>query len=619
MNESQAKIYEFEEFRIDAAKRLLTKNGEQISLTPKVFDTLFYLVRYGGNVIEKDELMREIWADSVVEENNLNQNISILRRVFGEKPGEQRFIVTVAGHGYRFVPQVTAVLNENAGGETEGGIDSYDEKHVDIDSIRNRKWVAAFAVLIVFSLGAGGFILWRVNINAIDARITTIAVLPFKPLVVENRNEALELGMADALISKLSGGEEIVVRPLSAIRRYSSVEQDALAAGLELGVESILDGTIQTWGDRIRVSAKLVRTTDGKQLWSGQFDERSSDVFIVQDSISEKVATALKIRLGGKKHSTENIEAYQLYMKGRYQTAKGTPPDLKASIPFFQKAIEIDPGYARAYTGLAQAYGVLGLSGDLTIPDAVARSRAAERKALEIDDTLGEGHIARCMGIFWYDWDWQAAENECRRAIELEPGNAEFHGHYAMVLSSTGRHSEALSEAQRSRELNPLDLTQSALEGLYLLRAGRPDEALQRLKKTSEIEPDFWMTHMFAASAYIDKGMYDEAIAESNREKQLTGENLMPFGGYALAKSGRTAEARAILKELMKISPMRQIPSYNIALLYNALDEPDKTLEWLEKGHAQRDPNMTFLKVEPKWNNLRNERRFIDLMKGMNF
>ena len=644
MNEPQLLIYEFDEFRVDVAKRLLTKgDGEPIPLTPKVFDTLLYLVRHNGKVIEKDELMREIWTDSIVEENNLNKNISILRRVLGEKPGEQRFIITIAGHGYRFVPEVKAIVNFRSGiadskteetvskndtEKTENQITNYaGQKPEDKNPTRNRKskiqirqWTAAFAVLSVFVLGAAGVYLWRGNEKSVNAPIKTLAVLPFKPLVMENRNEVLEFGLADSLISKLSGSEEIVVRPLSAIRRYSSVEQDSLTAGRELAVESVLDGTIQNWGDRIRISAKLLRTRDGKQLWAGQFDEKFTDIFAVQDSISEKVAAALKIRLGRneKKHSTENVEAYQLYMKGRYHIAKLTPSDIRTSIPYFQQAIDIDPQYALAYTGLAQAYGVLGISSELPTAEAFPKARAAEQKALEIDDTLGEAHIALCMETFWYGWDWQAADKECRRAVEIDPNNAEFHGHYAALLSNTGRHEEALAEAKRSRELYPLDLIQNALEGQYLLHSGRVDEALNSLRKTMELEPNFWMPHLYAASAYIEKGMFAEAIAESGKEKELSGFNTIPFGTYALAKSGKRDEARAALKELLKLSATKYVSPYNIAVIYKALDERDKALEWLEKGYAQRDPKMTFLKVEPKWNNLRNEPRFIDLIQRMN-
>ena len=348
--------------------------------------------------------------------------------------------------------------------------------------------------------------------------------------------------------------------------------------------------------------------------------EKFTDIFVVQDSISEKVAAALKIRLRNreKKHSTENVEAYQLYMKGRYYIAKLTPSDIRTSIPYFQQAIDIDSGYALAYTGLSQAYGVLAIGGEMPASEAVPKAKAAGQKAIEIDDSLDEAHNALCMGMFWHDWNWRAAEKECLRAIELNPNNGDSHGYYATLLSNTGRHAEALAEIKRSRELNPLHLAHNALEGQFLLNAGRADEALIHLQKTSELEPNFWMPHSFAASAYIEKGMYAEAIAESRKEYELSGGNVIPFGVYALAKSGKRDEARAALKELLKLSATKYVPPYNIALIYNALDEQDNALEWLEKGYEERDPKMTFLKVEPKWNNLRNEPRFVDLIKRMN-
>lgn len=631
MKEPEFQIYEFDEFRVDVSERSLTKgDGEQVPLTPKVFDTLLYLVRHGGKVIGKDELMREIWTDSIVEENNLNQNISILRRAFGEKPGEQRFIVTIAGHGYRFVPKVRPIMDlrfgiaPNAANKREEVSENESEKRESAiqnpsSKIQNRKWVYALVVLGVIALGVAGSYLWPGNGKSDEAPVKTVAVLPFKPLVPENRNEALEFGMADSLISKLSGGEEIIVRPLSSIRRYNSLEQNSLLAGRELGVESVLDGTIQTWGDRIRISAKLLRTSDGKQLWAGQFDEKFTDIFAVQDSISEKVAASLKIRLGGKhkKQSTENVEAYQLYMKGRYHIARGTPLDLRTSILYFQQAIDIDPGYALAYTGLSKAYGMLAIGGLMPAAEAVPKAKAAGQKAIEIDDTLSEAHDSVCMAIFWHDWDWDAAEKECLKSLAINPNNGDSHGYYAIVLSNTGRHAEALAEAKRARQLNPLDLSINALEGQYLLHAGHVDEALNQLRKTSELEPNFPMAHLFAASVYIEKGMFVEAIAESRKEYELSGKNNIPFGTYALAKSGKRDEARAALNELIRLSAIEYVSPYSLALIYNALDERDNALGWLEKGYEQRDPKMTFLKVEPKWNNLRNEPRFVDLMKRM--
>jgi DNA-binding winged helix-turn-helix (wHTH) protein/TolB-like protein len=653
MSNASKELYKFDKFCLDVSERLLSREGERISLSEKAFDTLCALVRHGNHLVGKDELLAEIWADAIVEENNLDKNISLLRQVLGERAGKGKFIETVRGHGFRFVPEVREVTEVENGrkGEEEKGDAKFilagklSEPSAPTDGLNftesqisnfkfqaedqkpktenqtangkksNRFWLVSLAVFSVLVFGLLGFYFWRGN--AKPTPIKSVAVLPFKSLVAENRDEALELGMADALISKLSGGEEVIVRPLSAIRKFNSVEQDSVAAGRELGVESVLDGSIQTWGDRIRVSAKLLRTSDGKQLWTGQFDENFTDIFAVQDSISEKVAAALKIRLGSreKKHYTENVEAYQLYMKGRYHLSQLKPSEFQTGISYLQQAIDIDPNYALAYAALSNVYRVQAISGEKPPTEVFPKAKAAANKAVELDDTLPEAYVALGLNNFWYDWDWSAAENHYRRALELDPNIAIIP--YAHLLSNTGRHAEALAIAKRTRELDPLDLVTNALEGQFLLHAGRVDEALDRLQKTSELEPNFWMPHFFASSAYVEKGMFAEAIAESDKEKELSGGNVIPFGAYALAKSGKSTEARAVLEELLKLSKTRYVPPYNIALIYNGLEERANALEWLERAYEQRDPKMTFLKVEPKWNNLRNEPRFIDLMNRM--
>lgn len=354
--------FQFDDVRVSPCAFKVWKAGRELVLEPKTFKVLLYLIGNRERLVEKGELLDAVWKDTYVTENAMTREIAKLRKALGDDPKEARYLQTVHTRGYRFIAEVVEVspiLDSGLGiadikteewisgketGTTENQITNDDGQKTDgKNRIQNRKWLAAFAVLSVLALGAAGFYLWGGNEKSVDAPIKTIAVLPFKPLVVEDRNEALEFGLADTLISKLSGGGEIVVRPLSAIRRYNSLEQDSLTAGRELGVESILDGTIQTWGDRIRISAKLLRTSDGKQLWAGQFDEKFSDIFVVQDSISEKVAAALKIRLGGKekKHATENVEAYQAYMTGRYHLDKLTPSDIRKSIPYFQHAIDL--------------------------------------------------------------------------------------------------------------------------------------------------------------------------------------------------------------------------------------------------------------------------------------
>ncbi|MCY7346382.1 MAG: winged helix-turn-helix domain-containing protein [Pyrinomonadaceae bacterium] len=681
MIEPNTHIYEFGNFRLDAAKRLLLKDAREIvPLMPKAFETLLYLVRHSGKVIEKDELMREIWTDTIVEENNLTQNISILRRVFGEKPGEHRFIATVPGRGYKFVAKV--VLSESSA--TSGGFSSEGEKnfsdnlesrisdfksHSETESqhpnfkfqsetrtsnlkseinkeqkpqvetlppakisnpkseIRNRVRLVSSAVLIILTIGAASFYFWRGNEQSADAPIKSIAVLPFKPIVSENRNEALELGMADTLINKISSSEEIIVRPLSSVRRFNNLEQDVLQVGRELGVDSVLEGTIQTAGERIRIAARLIRTGDGKQLWTETFDEKFTDIFAVQDSISNKVLAALTLKLNSDeqkrltKHDTENVEAYQLYMQGRFHASRLILPEARKGIEYYNQAIALDPNYALAYVGIAQAYTGFSLSGDVPANDAMPKGKAAALRAIELDPNLPESQAAVGLFAFWYDWNWSEAEKKYQRALELDPNNAAAHFFYAHLNSNLGRHAEALTMAKRARELDPLSLIVNSAEGQFLFFAGQPDEAVSRLNKTLELEPNFWHTHLILSGVYTEKLMFAEAVAEAEKAARFSGGNSQAVAvkGYALAKSGNSTAARTVLAELQKLSAERHVPAYNFAIIYNALGETETALDYLEKAYSEKNVLLVFLKVDPKWNNLRSEPRFIALAKQMNF
>jgi len=645
MIESNTHIYEFGDFRLDAAKRLLLKDAREIvPLMPKAFDTLLYLVRHSGKVIEKDELMREIWADTIVEENNLTQNISILRRVFGEKPGEHRFIATVPGHGYKFVADVQVLsLAESAISTAEFQKESPNETEPEIRNLKpetnqdqrpktknqkpNRFQFIALAALIIFSIGTIGFYLWRGGEKSADAPVKSIAVLPFKPLVLENRNEALEIGMADTLINELSSSEELVVRPLGSVRRYDDLEQDVLQAGRELGVDSVLEGTIQTAGERIRIAARLVRTSDGKQLWTETFDEKFTDIFAVQDSISNKVLSALILKLGGEaqkrltKRGTENVEAYQLYMKGRFHASRLILPEVKKGIEYFNQAIALDPNYVLAYVGIAQAYTGFSLSGDVPANDAMPKGKAAALKAMELDPNLPEAQVAVGLFAFWYDWDWREAERKYQRALELDPNNAAANYFYAHLNSNLGRHAEALTLAKRARQLDPLSLITNSAEGQFLFYAGQSDEAVSRLNKTLELEQNFWHPHLVLSGIHAEKQKFAEAVGEAERAAQISGGNSSAVAakGYALAKSGNSTEARTVLAELQKLSAERHVLAYNFAIIHNALGETETALNYLEKAYSEKNVLMVFLKVDPKWNNLRSEPRFIALAKQMNF
>lgn len=627
MSNVNKELYEFGAFRLDVAERLLSRDGERLPLSEKAFDTLCALVRRGNRLVRKDELLNEVWPDTIVEENNLDKNISLLRQVLGERTGQGKYIETVRGHGFRFVPEVRQIENEIPSSETVtvespvlpavDPITSSAKPKTKALPIKLRNLVVAIVGLLIVASVAGLYLARR---SSPPITTKTVAVLPFKSLVAEQRDEALELGMADALITKLSEAEDITVRPLSAVRGYNSPAQDSIAAGRDLGVDTVLDGSLQSSGGKIRVLARLLRVSDGKQLWSQQFDENFTDIFRVQDSISERVATALTIRLTSKenRHYTDNVEAYQLYMKGQYHALKLTLPETDKAVTYFRQALELDNNYALAYLGLAKAYMPMALTSGQRSSEVMPKAKQAAINALEIDPSLSEGYALVGLVSYWYDWEWQSAEKQFERALDLDRKNADAHYGYAHLLLTTGRYKNALAEIKLAIELDPLSLGNNAQEGQILFFAKDYDNALDRLQKTIDLDPNFWLSHLFLSRVYTEEGMHSEAVAEAKKAAELSGNSQSEaYRAYALAKWGKVSEAHVILNELLKLQEGTYVPSYNVALAYNAVGEREKALDYLEKGFAERDVRMVFLKVEPQWDSLRAEPRFIQLIKRM--
>ncbi len=492
--------------------------------------------------------------------------------------------------------------------------------------IKNRKFgFVALSLLLFASIGFGHWVFTNRSANA--PPIESIAILPFVNENGNAENEYLSDGMTETLISSLAQIPKLNVKARSTVFRYKGKEPDARKVGQELNVQAVLIGRVIQRGERLTLSLELVDVGNQNVIWSENYNRRQADLVSLQSEIARDVSSKLKIKLSGAdeqnlaKNYTSNSEAYQLYLKGRFHLLKTTRAEFQTSISYFQQAIGIDPSYALAYAGLADAYRSLSIAGEMPSMEVMPKAKAAGQKAIEIDDTLAEAHAVLGFVISLYDWDWNAAENHYKRALELDPNNADAHYFYGYLLSITGRHDEALAEGKRARELDPLNLRTNAFEGQFLIHAGRAREALAGLQKTSELDANYWLPHLFASSAYIEEGMYSEAIAEARQARELSGASTTPiaFLGYALAKSGKQAETRAELERLLKLSTERYVSLYNIAMIYNGLGERDKTLEWLEKGYQQRDPRMVFLKVEPKWNNLRSDSRFQDLLRRVGF
>jgi DNA-binding winged helix-turn-helix (wHTH) protein/TolB-like protein/Flp pilus assembly protein TadD len=655
MFKQSKQLYEFGPFRLDIAERLFLKNEEPVALTPKAFEMLVVLVERSGHLVEKDELLKEVWRDQFVEESNLSQNIYLLRKALGEGANEHQYIETVPRRGYRFIADVREVrcddaaetdiileqrtsarilISEEDEPERERAAGMVERSVPTLVARTNRHSNAArFLLLGLVALACGAALLYfkmskTANSPATDDESSLagrVAVLPFKPLGAESADELLGLGMADATIIKLSNLQQLPVLPTSAVFKYTGREHDPMAAGRELGVDAVLDGTVQHAGDRVRVTVQLISLREGRTLWSAKFDEQFTNIFAVQDSISEQVAEALALHLtpDTRKHLTkrytENTEAYQSYLLGLYFWNKRTKDGLNKAIEYFQQAIEKDANYALAYAGLADSYHLIVYYGYETPPAAEVykKAQAAATRALELDERLAEAHTAMAMIQENYERDSVASEKSLKRALALNPSYATAHQRYAWVLLGGGRLDEAIAEMRRAQQLDPVSLTINAALGSMYNFARRYDEAITQLQKTVAMDQSFSLARYNLGLAYAHKGMFDEAVAEFQKVKALDPDSTdaVEALGYVYAVSGRRNEARKAVASLQEMAKRRKVSRYNIALIYAALGQLDQAFEWLEKATADHSLQTIDLRFDPQLDALKADPRFNDFLR----
>lgn len=653
-------LYEFGPFHLDPAEHVLLRDGEAVALRPKEFAVLLALVENHGHVLTKDEFFKGVWPGQFVEEGNLNRHISSLRRVLGESSDAPQYVETVPKVGYRFVANVREIVPPgtdiveqefrdqssdmvierrtvariiteeeevaNGGGVFEPALEPKALLASGKKEVNRRRSLTLVAVLVLlvgltFAL-AYAWSSRKSQETKTVATVRSLAVLPFKPIGAGEEDEYLGLGMADALITKLSNIRKINIRPTSAVRKYDAPDQDPVAAGRELRVEAVVEGGVQRVGDRIRVTVQLVSVRDGTPLWAEKFDERFTDIFAVQDRISEQVARSLPLSLSSaekemlSKRYTANSEAYQLYLKGRYFSDKRTEEGLKRGLEHFQQAIDLDPNYALAYAGLADSYILLSMYGALPPKESLPRAKAMATKALEIDEKLAEAHISLAFARMTNDRDWSGAEVEFKRAIELNPNHATAHHWYAEYLASVKRHDEAIAEIERAQELDPVSLIVHTEVGRHFYYARQYDRAIEQLRKAVEMDPNFARAHQYLGRTYVKKGMYEEAVAECQKAWQLDNTpRTLGFLGYAYAVSGKRGAAQKVIEELKGESKRRYVSPYWIAVVYAGLGDTDGALEWLERLYEERSGFLIFLKVEPIFDSLRSDPRFADLLR----
>jgi DNA-binding winged helix-turn-helix (wHTH) protein/TolB-like protein/Tfp pilus assembly protein PilF len=631
--------YEFNQFRVELQRRRVLQEGQVIPVTPKVFDTLVLLIERRGEVVTKDEMLASLWPDAVVEENNLGQVISKLRQALGEVPGDNAYIATMPGRGYRFVAETRVVeerLNDQAAAAgvpaadkpmmpsaevsaTAGFAAAGEGKH-PLNRGMTRRVVAAL-LLLALSATLIFLALARRGTVAVD-RITSVAVLPFKPLVPENRDQALEFGIADILIRRLATLNDVSVRSLGRVRRYADTSSNPLEAGRELGVDAVLDGHIHRSGERIRITARLVRVSDERQLWSGQFDEDFRGVFDIQDSIARRVAEQLAPELDAgatqrmTRRDTSDPAAYESYLRGRFFMSLAQPLN---AIRMFEEAVGRDPTFAVAHAGLADIYSRLPVATDGPSADAMARAKSAAAQAIAIESDLAEAHTALGWIAFYGDWNWVESEKRFMRALQINPDDFSAHVGFAHLHSNTGRFQDALHQIELAMALEPTSPLAGTLRAEFLYHARRYDDAKEQLRQTLTASPGFWIARQYLGLLHHQERNIAEALAEFESSRRSGGAyGPLAMVGYTQAIAGRRAEATTVLRALMDASKQSYVPSYYLALVHLGLGDDSETLDWLERGYAERDVRMVFIGVDPLWDSLRQNRRFVALLESMN-
>ncbi|HKG22984.1 MAG TPA: winged helix-turn-helix domain-containing protein [Blastocatellia bacterium] len=630
----EIRLYAFGPFRLDAAEKLLLKNEEPVPLTPKAFETLLILVQKNGSLVQKDELIAQLWPDSFVEENSLAQNIYILRKALGEGPGEHAYIETVPRRGYRFIAKVTQPRASAPHSESERGEESASEVGTGSPAVTRRRGRLAPSMLALLALAcavAAAYIPLskRIGWGGPGTKPKAIAVLPFKPLGNGSNDEHLGLGITDAMITKFSSLRQISVRPTSSIFKYAGAAYDPSAAGRELGVDAVLEGTVQRVSDRVRVTVQLINVKDGEPLWAERFDEKFTSVFAVQDSISEQVAQALELKLNSDerkqlvKRYTENPEAYQAYVRGVFFWNKRTEDGLSRGIEYFKQAIEKDPAYALAYAGLADSYALIAYLeyGLLPPREAYELARSAALKALELDDSIAEAHSALALVKAYRDGDRPGAEQSNRRAIALKASHPTAHHRYSIYLRDQGRLDEALEEIERAHELDPLSpVIGSNLAYILYLRRDY-DKAAEACRKVLETEPEYFQSLIALGMIYEQKRMYGESIALLGRVREQT-EGRGGVYYYALealahaqASAGNRDEAQRLLSEMTRVSvEKKDNVEFNKAMILAGLGEVNKAFELLERDAGNWISPPPTLAMDPRFDNLRVDSRYQKLM-----
>ncbi len=585
-------FYEFGPFRLDPAERSLLCDNEAIPLTPKAFETLLLLVEYSGHLLTKDELMKRLWPDTFVEEVNLAQNISAIRRALDDKNGGVHYIETV----HRWPVTRLAVIASAT--------------------------ILVIAIALLFIPRIVNFRAKGTSAASAATAIRSIAVLPLVNLSSDSEQEYFSDGMTDELITELAKVGRLRVISHTSVQRYKETKRPLPEIARELSVDAVVEGTVMRSGDRVRITAQLIDARSDRHLWAESYERDLREVLTLQDEVAQRIATQVGINLTAgdqtRMVSTRVVDsgAHEAYLKGNFYWNRSNCEGSKRALEYFQQAVDKDPNFAPAYLGLAETYFTLGDWGCWPQHEAFAKARPAALRAIELDHNLGAAHAWLGMLAFSYEWEWQNAENEFKQAIELDPNYSFAHLAYAVFLVTVRKPEQGFAEMRRAHELDPTsELTNMVSVHVFYL-ARQYDPAIEQAKIAIELNPGSWGAYYWLGASYERKGMYEQASAAYLKSKALDG--LGPEELDAFRSAYRKSGIRGYWQqELATVKPNRS--ECWMAVIYAHMGDKDRTLEYLNRGFQHHCTDLRMLNADAIYDSLREDPRFQYVLHRMKF
>jgi TolB-like protein/DNA-binding winged helix-turn-helix (wHTH) protein/Tfp pilus assembly protein PilF len=641
---SPAVIFRFGPYELRSRARELYKHGVKLRLRPQPFQVLQILLEHAGDVVTREELRQQLWSsDTFVDfEHGLNTSVKELRGVLGDSATEPRYIETLPRLGYRIIVTVDVVAApplsqavtqpQTPAAEILAGREISPDRVPQVQALRRWPVLVAFSIVLIAALGA--YFHWsrsRARPQLPGGRLM-LAVLPFENLTGDAAQEYFSDGLTEEMISQLGrvDPEQLGVIARTSVMHYKNSQMPLEQIGRELGVQYVLEGSVRRDSNKVRISAQLIQMKDQTHLWSRQYDRELSSLLALQGEIAQEIADEIQLTLGDDRKRTaadrkvaaspSSYEAYDLYLKGRYFWNKRTQEGFRQAADYFQQAIAKDPNYARAYAGLADTFALM--STWLMVPqnEFMPQARAAALKALQIDDSLAEAHTSLALIAEYYDWDWQTAEKEFRRAIQLDPGYATAHQWYAECLSFQGRFDDALAESERARRLDPLSLIIATDHGAILYFSRQYDRAIEQFRAVLEMDPVFPRANMIVY-AYVQKGQFAEALAHIENLRRLF-KNEQPWTwvaeAYVYGHSGQQAQASHALEKFKQLDPRWQIDP-SLPQAYAVMNRKDEAIALLQQAGSEHSSIVLPLKADPNFDPLRSDPHFQELLRRMGF